>query len=81
MSTYHAISGRGISQLGSSQRTLLTLLGKNRALLQPVMARCRQALLSAKGHFKLLNPETGNQELIKRVAAELANRNGGDWSY
>jgi len=62
-------------------RTLLTLLGKNRALLQPVMARCRQALLSAKTHLKLLSSETGNQELIKRVAAELANGNGGDWSY
>ena len=53
-------------------RALLDLLRENEAEVK-TMLHCYQVILrEASRHLKILDPEHGEEELIKSVAAELA---------
>ena len=54
-------------------RALLDLLRENEAAVHDMLFECRSALCVASNNFKILDPELGEEELIKSVAAELAN--------
>ena len=45
---------------------------ENEAAVQDFSADCNQLLHHASVHLKILNPEHGEEELIKSVAAEMA---------
>ena len=53
-------------------RALLDLMRKNEARLQNIAASCAQILEVASEDLTILDPEVGEEELIKAVAAELA---------
>ena len=53
-------------------RSLLDLMRDNTAVVQAISERCKQILFEASSHLKILDPELGEEELIKSVAAELA---------
>ena len=53
-------------------RALLDLMRKNEAAVQKSASMCATELELASGHLKILDPEVGEQELIKAVAAEVA---------
>ena len=53
-------------------RALLDLIHENEARLQDVVALHPLVLELARRHLKILDPEIGEEELIKAVAAELA---------
>ena len=59
-------------------RALLDLLRENQAAVQDTPLPCLLVLNDARKNLKTLDPELGDQELIKSVAAELAKlRKGG----
>ena len=53
-------------------RALLDLVRENGASVQDTLVRCQGLLRRATSCLKILDPELGNQELVKSVAAELA---------
>ena len=55
-------------------RALLDLMHENEAAVQSVAALCAQILEHASTHLRLtiLDPEVGEEELIKAVAAAVA---------
>ena len=53
-------------------RTLLDLLRENEASVQRQKGLFRSLLQDASVYLKILDPESGEKELIKSVAAELA---------
>ena len=53
-------------------RALLDLLRENEAAAQSVAAACAHVLEHASSDLKALDPEVGEEELIKSVAVELA---------
>ena len=53
-------------------RALLDLMRENEARLQNVAALCAYTLRYARQNLTILDPEVGEEELIKAVAAELA---------
>jgi len=52
-------------------RALLDLMHENEASVQKLAAGCAEVLREASRHLKILDPEVGEEELIKAVAAEL----------
>jgi len=54
-------------------RVLLDLMRENAARVQKWGASCAAALASARQHLTILDPEVGEEELIKAVAAALVN--------
>ena len=53
-------------------RALLYLMRENEAAVQKLAAACAAVLKSANLHLSILDPEVGEEELIKAVAAALA---------
>jgi len=53
-------------------RALLDLMRDNEAAVQKMAAGCAQILEEASQHLSILDPEVGEEELIKAVAAALA---------
>ena len=53
-------------------RALLDLMRDNEAAVQAISNHCQELLRAASRHFKILDPEHGEEELINLVAAELA---------
>ena len=53
-------------------RALLDLLRENEARVQKVPAICASVLEDASEDLAILDPEVGEEELIKAVAAALA---------
>jgi len=53
-------------------RALLDLMRENEAAVKDVSSQCRALLGYASVHLKILDPEHGEEELIKSVAAEMA---------
>ena len=53
-------------------RALLDLMRGNEAAVQDMSDQYRFLLHKASDHLKILDPEHGEEELIKSVAAELA---------
>jgi len=53
-------------------RALLDLMRENEEEMQIVAAGCAQTLEHASRNLNILDPEVGEEELIKAVAAELA---------
>ena len=53
-------------------RALLDLMRENEAAVKDISTSCRGVLQQASVHLKNLDPEHGEEELIKLVAAEMA---------
>ena len=53
-------------------RALLDLMRENRALVQDNLVPCQSLLQQASKNLQILDPELGEEELVKSVAAELA---------
>jgi len=53
-------------------RALLDLMRENKAAVQANLTQCESLLGRAKKFLKILDPELGEEELVKSVAAELA---------
>ena len=54
-------------------RALLDLLRENEAPVKTTLFfSCQDVLQNARAHLKILDPEHGEEELVKSVAAELA---------
>jgi len=53
-------------------RALLDLMRENEARVHTLAASCQELLERASQHLTILDPEVGEEELIKAVAAELA---------
>ena len=53
-------------------RALLDLMRENTDAVQANLAPCGHLLRRASKHLTILDPELGQQELAKSVAAELA---------
>jgi len=53
-------------------RTLLDLMRDNEACVRKLAAMFAEVLESASQHLTILDPEVGEEELIKAVAAEQA---------
>ena len=54
-------------------RALLDLMRENRALVQDNLVPCQSLLQEASKHLQILDPELGEEELVKSVAAALAS--------
>jgi len=54
-------------------RALLDLMRENEARVQKWAAPCQELLAMASQQLTILDPEVGEEELIKAVAAALAN--------
>ena len=54
-------------------RALLDLMRGNEAAVQDMSTHFKSLLRKASANLKILHPEHGEEELIKSVAAELAN--------
>ena len=54
-------------------RALLDLMRENGASVQADLLHFLNLLLRASKHFQILDPELGEEELVKSVAAEMAN--------
>ena len=54
-------------------RALLDLLRANEAAVQTAVKECQDLMQDASLKLKILDPELGEKELIKSVAAEVAN--------
>jgi hypothetical protein len=52
-------------------RALLDLVRENETRLQNVAAICAQILEHARSNLTILDPDVGDEELIKAVATEL----------
>ena len=53
-------------------RALLDLMRENKASVQANLAHCQNLLQHATFYLKILDPELGEEELVKSVSAELA---------
>ena len=53
-------------------RALLDLVRENGALVEDNLVVCQNLLLQATFDLQILDPELGEEELVKSVAAELA---------
>ena len=53
-------------------RALLDLMRENEPRVQNFAAFCAHQLEQARQHLKILDPEDGEEDLIKAVAAEVA---------
>jgi len=53
-------------------RALLDLMRENGTAVRDNLTHCRQLLQGATSCLKILDPELGEEELVKSVAAELA---------
>jgi hypothetical protein len=53
-------------------RALLDLLRENEAAVKTMLRVCQSVLQLAISHLKILDPEHGEEELVKSVATELA---------
>ena len=53
-------------------RALLDLMRENEAAVQDTAGQYQQLLHQSSVHLKILDPEHGEEELIKSVAAEMA---------
>jgi len=53
-------------------RALLDLMRENEAKVQVMAAACQDLLGQARRHLKILDPEVGEEELIKAVEAAQA---------
>jgi len=53
-------------------RALLDLMRENGASVQADLLHCQNLLQRASKHFQILDPELGEEELVKFVAAEMA---------
>ena len=53
-------------------RALLDLVRENGASVPEHQMHCQNLLQRASKHFQILDPELGEEELVKFVAAELA---------
>jgi len=53
-------------------RALLDLMRENKTRAQEMAALCASVLRLASHHLTILDPEVGEEELIKAVAAEVA---------
>ena len=53
-------------------RALLDLMRENGASVQAKLVQCRSLLQRASKHLQILDPELGEQELVKFLAAKLA---------
>jgi len=53
-------------------RALLNLMRGNEAAVQNISTLCRVLLIEASDRLKILDPEHGEEGLVKSVAAELA---------
>jgi hypothetical protein len=53
-------------------RALLDLVSENGAVVEDNLAHYQDLLQRASKHLTILDPELGQQELVKFVAAELA---------
>ena len=51
---------------------MLDLMRKNRHAVQDNLVSCAYLLQQASEHFTILDPELGDEELVKSVGAELA---------
>jgi hypothetical protein len=54
-------------------RALLDLIRENGASVQDNLSQCRNSLQHASKHLQILDPELGEEELVKSVAAALAS--------
>ena len=54
-------------------RALLDLMRENEAAVQQNLSQCKHFLKQASLKLKILDPELGQQELVKSLAAEMAN--------
>jgi len=57
-------------------RTMLDLVRENEGAVQDQAVQCKSILLAASLLIKVLDPETGEEELVKAVAVELAKMLG-----
>ena len=53
-------------------RALLDLVRENGAAVQENLVACQDLLQQASKHLTILDPELGEEELVKSVASELA---------
>ena len=53
-------------------RALLDLMRENEAAVKDMSGRCQTVLRFASMNLKILDPEHGEKDLVKLVAAELA---------
>ena len=53
-------------------RAVLDLMRENGAAVQASLVHCESLLQHASKQLKILDPELGEEELVKSVAAELA---------
>jgi tetratricopeptide (TPR) repeat protein len=68
------LQARGKPQAAEREvRALLYLLRENGDALQDELIPCRCLLQNACTHLTILHPELGDEELVKSVAAKLAN--------
>ena len=56
-------------------RALLDLVRENGASVQDNLSQCSSLLQHASKHLQILDPELGEEELVKSAAAELAKVN------
>ena len=67
------LQARGKPQEAAREvRALLDLMRENETSVQMLAAQCAALLELASQHLTILDPEVGEEELIKAVAAELA---------
>ena len=68
-----SLQARGKPQEAAREvRALLDLVRENEAHVQQMAAPCATVLEHASRHLTILDPEVGEEELIKAVAAEAA---------
>ena len=68
-----SLQARGKPQEAAREvRALLDLMRENETSVQQMPAACAQMLQHASQHLTILDPEVGEEELVKAVAAELA---------
>ena len=68
-----SLQARGKPQEAAREvHALLDLMRENEARVYKAASSCTKVLEQASEHLKILDPEVGEQELIKAVAAEMA---------
>ena len=67
------LQARGKPQEAAREvHALLDLMRENEGRVQKLAAECQQSLKEARWYLTILDPEVGEEELIKAVAAALA---------
>ena len=73
LSTLRSLQARGKSQEAAREvRALLDLMRENEASVQTLAVPCAALMGSASQQLTILDPEVGEEELIKAVAAQVA---------